>query len=58
VNLMRVLEEPRQFDLVLWIQGPGAEPYLEEGTLTEPQLWMRLNAAFDQGVFRYAFWFN
>lgn len=58
VNLMRVLEEPRPFDLVLWIQGTAAQPYLEEGTLTEPQLWTRLNAAFDQGVFRYAFWFN
>jgi len=58
VNIKRVFTEPRHFDLILWIQGSAATPYLEEGDFTSDQLWHDLQTAFDQGAFRYMFWLN
>ncbi|MCC6906377.1 MAG: hypothetical protein IT430_00420 [Phycisphaerales bacterium] len=58
INLKRVFTEPRRFDLVLWIQGTAAAPYLEQGTLTKPGLWSRMEDAFNGRVFRWGFWFN
>ncbi len=58
INLKRVFTEPKTFDLVLWIQGTAAAPYLEKGTLTNPGLWERLQDAFNGRVFRWGFWFN
>ena len=46
VNLKRAFEEPRRFDLVEWIQGPGAEPYLEVGEVTSPDTWSRFQRVF------------
>lgn len=50
VNLARAFEQPRTFDLILWVQGTAAVPYLEEGELTTPAFWGQLNRAF-QGEF-------
>ncbi|MGI9455801.1 MAG: hypothetical protein ACR2NU_04525, partial [Aeoliella sp.] len=58
VNLRRVFMEPERFDLVLWVQGTAATPYLEEGTLTEPAFWLRLNRAFRGQFVGFAVWFN
>jgi hypothetical protein len=64
VNLRRVFTDPPPtFDIIEWVQGPGAAPYLEKGTLTkfsEPRLGTRLNNAFG-GPFNFigfGFWFN
>lgn len=58
VNVNRALTEPRPFDLVFWVQGTTAQPYLEEGPLTEPQLWTHMEQAFNYHTFRHMFWFN
>ena len=58
INLKRIFTEPRTFDLLLWIQGTAASPYLEEGPLTNPGLWERMQEAFNGRVFRWGFWFN
>ena len=58
INLKRVFEEPREFDLILWIQGTAAYPYLEHGQLTTPGTWERLQTAMDGRFFRNAFWMN
>ena len=58
VNLKRVFTEPRRFDLVLWVQGTAAAPYLEHGQTTSPRLWDRMERAFGYHVFRHGFWFN
>jgi hypothetical protein len=58
VNLRRVLSEPRPFDLVLWIQGTAATPYLEKGPLTEPATWNRFMRIFQGEFIGYALWFN
>jgi len=58
VNLRRVFTEPRPFDLVLWIQGSAATPYLEKGPLTKPEVWARLQRVFGGESIGFAIWFN
>ena len=54
----KVFLEPREFDLLYWIQGSAAAPYLREGEFTTPGTWAQLQRVFDRRVFRYSFWFN
>lgn len=58
VNLRRVFVEPRTFDLVLWAQGTAAVPYLEEGPVTRPEVWSRLQRVFAGEFIGFALWFN
>jgi hypothetical protein len=46
--------------LVLWIQGTGVIPFLEEGELTDTAAWERMAAAFEGALnfVGFAFWFN
>jgi hypothetical protein len=58
VNLQRVFNDPRRFDLVLWVSGTAAQPYLEEGDVTTFESWDRLLRLFGGEFFGFAFWFN
>jgi hypothetical protein len=58
VNLRRVFTEPRPFDLILWVQGTAAAPYLEQGPLTNPETWRRLQNVFRGEFIGFALWFN
>ncbi len=58
INLRRVFLEPRQLDIVLWVQGTAAIPYLEEGELTQPDTWQQINRAFGGQFLGFGFWFN
>jgi hypothetical protein len=58
VNLHRVFTEPRTFDLVLWVQGTAAAPYLEEGPVTTPAVWQRLQRIFGGEFLGFALWIN
>ncbi|QDV79509.1 hypothetical protein [Botrimarina mediterranea] len=58
VNLRRVFYEPTQLDLVLWVQGSAAAPYLEEGPKTEEETWMMLQRVFRGNFIGFAFWIN
>jgi hypothetical protein len=58
INLRRVFDEPQPFDLVLWITGPAALPYLESGPVTTREDWNRILQAFGSQFGRYAIWFN
>lgn len=58
LNLRRAFTEPRRFDLVLWVQGSAATPYLEEGELTNPRVWDGLLNIFEGRLLEYAIWFN
>ncbi len=58
INLRRVFTEPRRFDLVLWVQGTAAQPYLEEGPITKPQFWRQLQQVFRGRFVGFAVWFN
>lgn len=58
VNLKKVFYEPKEFDLILWIQGTGVESFLEEGLLSTPEAWTRMTQVFEGQFFGFAVWFN
>ena len=58
VNLRKAFLEARQLDIVLWVQGTAATPYLEEGELTKPDTWQQINRAFGGQFVGFGFWFN
>jgi hypothetical protein len=58
VNLRRVFTEPRTLDLVRWVQGTAAAPYLENGPLTRQDVWQRLERVFQGEFIGFAIWFN
>lgn len=58
VNLRKVFLEPRPLDIVLWVQGTAATPYLEEGELTRPDTWQQINRAFGGQFWGFGAWFN
>lgn len=58
VNLKRAFYEPRGFDLVLWLQGTAAAPYLEEGEVSEQETWEMLQRVFRGDFIGFAFWLN
>lgn len=58
VNLKRVFFEPQTFDLVLWLQGSAAVPYLEEGPITPTHKWRNIQRAFGGQFGMFALWVN
>ncbi|MBA3483800.1 MAG: hypothetical protein H0T51_18505 [Pirellulales bacterium] len=58
VNMQRVFMEPTEFDLVLWVQGTAAAPYLEKGEVTSPDFWNRIRTGFQGQFFWFAIWVN
>jgi len=63
VNLRRAFTESNSFDLIEWVQGTAATPYMENGPLTglaEPRTGTRLNDAFGSpfNFIGFGFWFN
>ena len=58
INVRRVFEEPQPFDFVLWITGPAALPYLEDGPTTTSEDWNRITESFGGGFGVFAVWFN
>lgn len=62
VNLRRVFTESQTVDLIEWVQGTAATPYLEKGTLTkfvDPRMGARLNVfGSPSNFFGFGFWFN
>ena len=58
VNLHRVFHDPRPFDLVLWLDGASALPYLEEGELSTPEAWRRFQTIFGNNLLGFSLWIN
>jgi hypothetical protein len=58
INLKRVLTEPRQFDLVLWLHGAAAIPYLEEGPKVSRETALTLSRTFQGRFVVFAVWFQ
>ncbi|MEM1211961.1 MAG: hypothetical protein AAGI68_06630 [Planctomycetota bacterium] len=59
VNLRRAFTEPQRFDLVLWVQGTGAAPYLEaDKPMTTGGFWRRINRQFGGNLMGFAFFIN
>lgn len=57
-NLARVFDEPRPLDTVLWITGPAALPYLEDGPVSTSEDWNAMVDAFGGRFGIFAVWFN
>lgn len=59
VNMKRFFEEPKTFDLVLSITGPGVVPYLDSGPMLTSEEWWALQQQFGTtGFMTFALWFN
>jgi hypothetical protein len=58
INLEKVFTQPGDFDLILWLQGSAAAPYLEAGPVTDTQFWSTLNQVFHGQFLLYAVWIN
>lgn len=58
VNLAKVFLKPERFDMVLWISGTGAAPFIEEGPLSTAASWNELQRVFGGQFFGFAVWFN
>jgi hypothetical protein len=58
INLAKVFDDPKPFDLVLWVTGPAAVPYLQEGPTMTSGEWDQITSIFDGNFTSYAFYFN
>lgn len=63
VNLRKAFTNPpKRLNVILWVQGPAAMPYLEKGTITtlaDEKTIERLDRVFGGArFFGFAFWFN
>jgi hypothetical protein len=58
VNLNRLFTQPQPFDLILWVQGSGVAPYLDQGAVVDPQVWRQIGEAFGGDFLVFALWFN
>jgi hypothetical protein len=58
VNVRKVFLEPRTLDLILWVQGAAAAPYLQKGELTDRKIWGRWREVFGHNFPGFALWFN
>jgi len=58
INFAKIFTEPRAFDLVSWVQGTAATPYLEKGKVTDIRVWTDMLDAFGANLFNFVVWFN
>ncbi len=58
LNIRRIFDEPRRFDLVLLVTGVGAIPYVEEGPLAPDSTMEGLDRVIGSGPLAYFLWFN
>jgi hypothetical protein len=47
VDVKAFFEKPQTFDLVLFVTGQGALPYLSNGPITSPERWAQIIRAFE-----------
>jgi hypothetical protein len=58
INLKRVFLEPRAFDIVLWLQGSAALPYIEDGRVADSATWAPISQLMGGDFMTYFVWFN
>ncbi len=58
INLKRVFLEPTDLDLILWLQGSAAIPYLETGLVSDREVWDRLQGVFRGQFVGFVIWLN
>jgi hypothetical protein len=58
VNIAKFLQEPGDMDIILWLHGAGAVPYLERGKLARLEAWDRFARMTGADGLMFAAWFN
>ena len=58
INFRKIFINPKRFDLVLWIQGTGMQPFLEEGKILNGDAWESIAGPFGGNLPFFAIWFN
>ena len=58
VDFNAIFTSPRPFDLVLWITGHAAIPYLKDGPVMSKADWAQWERIFGGQFLTYALWFN
>jgi len=58
VNVAKFLQNPGDMDVILWIHGAGAAPYLESGKLAQLDAWDRFTRMTGGDGLMFAAWFN
>jgi hypothetical protein len=58
VNLRAVFHEPQDLDVILWVHGSGAVPFLENGDVTKQQTWEEFQRVYGGQLFSFGTWFN
>jgi hypothetical protein len=58
INLRKVFDEPKPFDLVLWATGHGAMPFVSDGEVLSGERWGRVNRIFRGNLLGYAVFIN
>ncbi len=58
INIAKFLQEPGDMDVILWLHGAGAVPYLENGKLARGDAWDRFSQMTRGDGLILAAWFN
>ena len=58
INLHRVFHEPINMDVVQWVHGTGAAPFIEIGDCSDAETWQEFQRVFRGNFFGFAAWFN
>ena len=58
VNVAKFLQDPGDMDIILWLHGAGAAPYLERGKLAQLDAWERFARMTGGDSLMFAAWFN
>ena len=58
VNVAKFLQDPGDMDIILWLHGAGAAPYLERGKLAQLDAWDRFARMTGGDGLMFAAWFN
>lgn len=58
INVRRVFLQAGTLDVVMWVQGPAAAPFLESGTITKSNVWENLRTVFGSDFPGFAVYFN
>ncbi len=58
INIAKLMQDPGDMDLVLWIQGTSAAPFLEEGPIADMAAWRQFQRMTAGDSLLFAAWFN
>ena len=58
INVREVFLQPRDFDVVRWVQGAAAVPYVSQGPCTNRATWAAIQRSFRGQFLSFAVWFN